>query len=89
MVSQIYPSKLQLDKSNTSDTKATFLDLHLSISNDIVSNDFEFEIVNFPSMDGDVPHSTSHGVYFSKLIGFARAASHVADFLMIQTHHLD
>ena len=55
MVSQIYPSELQLDKANTSDTKAAFLDLHLSISNDIVStkiydksDDFDFEIVNFP-----------------------------------------
>ena len=37
MVSQIYPSELQLNKVNTSDTEAAFLDLHLSISNDIVS----------------------------------------------------
>ena len=37
MVSQIYYSELQLNKANTSDTKAAFLDLHLSISNDIVS----------------------------------------------------
>ena len=37
VVSQIYPSELQLNKANTSDTEATFLDLHLSISNDIVS----------------------------------------------------
>ena len=37
MVSQIYPSELQLNKTNTSDTKAAFIDLHLSISNDIVS----------------------------------------------------
>ena len=36
MVSQIYPSELQLNKANTSVTQATFLDLHLSISNDIV-----------------------------------------------------
>ena len=35
MVSQIYPSELQLNKANTSDTEAAFLDLHLSISNDI------------------------------------------------------
>ena len=35
MVSQIYPLELQLHKANTSDT--AFLDLHLSISNDIVS----------------------------------------------------
>ena len=37
MVSQIYPSELQRNKANTSDTKAAFLDLHSSISNDIVS----------------------------------------------------
>ena len=55
MVSQIYPSELQLNKANTSYTEAAFLDLHLSISNDTVStkiydkrDDFDFEIVNFP-----------------------------------------
>ena len=64
MISQIYPSELQLNKANTSDTKVTFLDLHLSISNDIVSakiydeqDDFDFEIVNFPFLDGDIPRS--------------------------------
>ena len=36
MVSQIYPSDFQLNIAHTSDTKASFLDLHLSISNDIV-----------------------------------------------------
>ena len=85
IVSQIYPSELHLNKANTSDTKAAFLDLHLSISNDIVStiinyNDFDFEIVNFPFLDGDVPRSTSYGVYISQLIRFARASSYVADF---------
>ena len=66
MVSQICPLELQLNKVNTSDTEAAFLDLHLSISNDIVStkiydkrDDFHFEIVNFPFLDGDVPRSTS------------------------------
>ena len=37
MVSHIYPSELQLNQANTSNTEAAFLDLHLSISNDIVS----------------------------------------------------
>ena len=65
MISQIYPSELQLNKSNTSDTKVAFLDLHFSISNDIVStkiynkrDDFDFEIVHFHFLDGDVPRST-------------------------------
>ena len=37
MVRQIYPSEFKLNKANTSDTEAAFLDLHFSISNDIVS----------------------------------------------------
>ena len=87
MVGQIYPSELQLNKANTSDTDAAFLDLYSSISNDIVStkiydkrDDFDFEIVNFPFLDGDVPRSTSYGVYISQLVSFARASSCVADF---------
>ena len=31
-------------------------------------------------MDGDVPRSTSYGVYISQLIRFARVSSHVPDF---------
>ena len=87
MVSQIYPLELQINKANTPDSKATFLDLHLSISNDSVSTkiydnlgDLDFEIANFPFLDGDVPHSTPYGVYISQPISFARASSRVADF---------
>ena len=61
--------------------------MHLSISNDIVStkiydkrDDFDFEVVNFPFLDGDVPLSTSYGVYISQLIRFARASIYVTDF---------
>ena len=84
MGSQIYPSELQLNKA---DTEAAFLDLHLSISTDIVStkiydkcDDIGFEAVNFPFLDGDVPRSTSYGVYISQHIRFARASSYVTDF---------
>ena len=87
MVNRIYPPELQLNKANTSDTEAPFLDLHLSISNGFVlskiydkRDDFDFDIVNFPFLDGDVPRSTSYGVYISQLIRFARVPSHVVDF---------
>ena len=87
VVSQIYTSELQLNKANTSYTEAAFLDLHLFISNDIVftkiydkRDDFDFEIVNFPFLDDDVPHSTSYGVYISQLIRFARASTYITDF---------
>ena len=87
MVNRIYPPELQLNKANTSDTEAPFFDLHLYISNGFVSSkiydkrdDFDFDIVNFPFLDGDVPISTSYGVYISQLIRFARVSSHVVDF---------
>ena len=43
-------------------------------------DDFDFEIVNFPFLDGDVPRAASYRVYISQLIRFARASSHVTDF---------
>ena len=87
MVNQIYPSELQLNKANISDTEATFLDLHLSVANGFVSSkiydkrdDFDFDIVNFPFLNGDVPRRAFYGVYISQLIRFARVCNHVTDF---------
>ena len=77
MVDRIYPTELQLNRANSSDTEAPFLDLNLCtcISNGTVStkiydkrDDFDFDIANFPFLDGDVPRRTSYGVYISQLI---------------------
>ena len=64
IVGQIYPTELQLNKANSSDTEAPFLDLNLSITNGKVSSklydkldDFNFEIVNFQFLDGDALRS--------------------------------
>ena len=85
-VGQIHPTELQLNKANSSETEAPFLDLNWSITNVIVSSkiydkldDFNFEIVNFPFFDGDVSRSPSYGVYVSQLIRFARVCSNVDD----------
>ena len=109
MVDRIYPTELQLNRANSSDTEAPCLDswgpgraavcdcgtpwtfllpfLNLCISNGTVStkiydkrDDFDFDIVNFSFLDGDVPRRTSYGVYISQLITFARASSNLSDF---------
>ena len=74
MVGQIYPTELKLSKANSFDTEAPFLDLNLSIINGIFSSkiydkryDFNFEIVNFPFLDGNVTRSLSYGVYILSL----------------------
>ena len=73
MVGQIFPTELHLNKANSSDTEAPFLDLNL-ITNGIVSSkiydkrdEFNFEIVNFPFLDGDVPRSPSMVYIFLSL----------------------
>ena len=88
MVGQIYPTELQLNKANSSDTEAPFLDLNLSITSGIVSSskiydkrdDFNYEIVKFPFLDGDAPRSPSYGVYIDQLFRFARVCSNADDF---------
>ena len=76
-----------MNKANISDTEAPFLDLNLSVANDFFSSkiyekcdDFLFDIVNFPFLDGDVLRRASYGVYISQLIRFARVCNHVTDF---------
>ena len=85
MVDRIYSTELQLKRANSSDTEAPFLDLNLCISNGTVSTKIydkrdDFDRVNFPFLDGDVPWRTSYGVYISQLIRFARASSNLNDF---------
>ena len=55
----------------------------MTISDGFVASkrdDFDFVIVNFPFLVGDIPRATSYGVYISQLIRFARVSSHVAGF---------
>ena len=87
MVDLIYPTELQLNRANSSDTETPFLNLNLCTSNGTLStkiydkrDDFNFDIVNCPFLDGDVHRRTSYGVYISQLIRFARASSNLSDF---------
>ena len=65
MVNQIYPPELQLSISNG----------FVSTTNYNKRDDFDFDIVNFPFLDGDVPRRPSY-----QLIRFARVCNHVDDF---------
>ena len=87
MVDRIYLTELQLNRANSSDTEAFFFYLNLCISNGTVSikiddkrDDFDFDIVHFPFLDGDVHRRASYGVYMSQLIRFARPSSNLSDF---------
>ena len=87
MVDRIYFTELQLNRANSSDTKTPLYGLNLCISNGIVAtkiydkrDDSDFDVVNFPFLDGDVPRRTSYWVYISELIRFASASPNLSDF---------
>ena len=90
MVNHIYPPELQLNKANISDTEAIFLDLHLSVANGFVSSkiydkrdDFDFDIVNFPFLDGDVLVVLLMVYTFLNLLGLLESA------IMLRTSTLE
>ena len=60
VVNQTYPSEFQLNKANSSHTETPFLDLYLTISDGFISSkiydkraDLDFDVVNFPFLDGE------------------------------------
>ena len=81
MVNHIYPSELQLNKANVSDTEASiwiYIDLYRMVFH---KRDYlDFDIVNFPFLDGDVTRLTSYVVYIFQFNHFAEVSSHVDDF---------
>ena len=87
-VKEICPSQLTVEKANTSDDLANYLDLTFIIeSNNRLytklydkCDDFDFHIVNFPFLSSNIPSSPSYGVYISQLIRHARCCSFYDDF---------
>ena len=62
------------------------MNLHLSILTrfvstkiNIIRNDFDFDIVNFRFLDGEVARRPAYRVYIPQFINFARVCSHVYD----------
>ena len=87
-VKEIYPSQLTVEKANTSDDLANYLDLTFIIesNNRLYSklydkhDDFDFHIVNFLLVSSNISSSPSYGVYISQLIRYARCCSYYDDF---------
>lgn len=86
LVNKMYPNVLQLNKANTSEKQANFLDLNLSIENGFITTKiydrdvFDFNIVNYPLLDGDVPCATSFVVYIPQFVRLSRACNNIKNF---------
>ena len=84
----IYPREMILKCTNLSKATCTFLDLRVSVfrgkfryNSYDKRNDFKFSIANYPHIDGNIPYSTSYGVYMSQLVRFCDINLEVRSFL--------
>jgi hypothetical protein len=86
---RIYPIELEIKDTTDTDTSASYLDLHLEIDSERwlrtklydKRDDFNFPIVNFPFLCGNIPAAPEYGVYISQLIRYSRACCSYQDFL--------
>lgn len=84
---KIYPSELKLTSEDKSDQEVNYLDLKIEIKNKKFINSlfdkrdhFNFPIVNYPNLDGNIPTSQSYGVFTSQLIRYSRGCMMFEDF---------
>ena len=73
----IYPAEMILKPTNISRDKCTFLDLTVSIYRGRFiyysydkRRDFDFDIVSYPNLKGNIPTNQSYGVYTSQIVRF-------------------
>ena len=78
-MSSIYPKELELKETTESEESCSFLDLLLFNDDSELKcrvydkrDDFNFNIVNYPFMESNIPINPAYGVYVSRLIAFAR-----------------
>ena len=87
-IKDIYPSQLNVQKTNQSDNLASYLELTSTIEKDgklsaklyDKCDDFDFYIVNTPFLSSNIPSGPSYGVYIAQLIRYARCCSYYDDF---------
>ena len=77
-----------INKTNISVRKTTFLDLTISIYRGKfyiklydIRNDYNFEVINYPFLDGNIPKGQSYGIFISQLVRLARINSSFNGFL--------
>ena len=90
-IQSIYPNDLELKETTENDSECSFLDImmfnderELKFKLYDKRDEFQFNIVNYPHMDSNIPIGPAYGVYVSRLIAFARVCT---DFDNFESRH--
>ena len=83
------PRELTLVNTNTSTRTVTFLDLGITLHHGKFKhhlydkrNDFDFSVINYPLLSGNIPKIPSYGVYMSQLLRLCRICSESKKFMV-------
>ena len=86
-MSDIYPKELVLVPDDSDGQNVPFLDRNLSIKNGVIISSiydkrdaFGYPIVNFPTLSGNIPESSSYGVFIGEAVRYARACTYLESF---------
>jgi hypothetical protein len=87
VMKDIYPKELVLVPDDSDGLSTPFLDFQLVVMNGVVSTSifdkrdaFDFQMINFPTLTGNIPIKSSYGVFVCELVRYARACTYFADF---------
>ena len=77
-----------VNKTNVSVQKTNFLDMTISIYRGKFyiklydkRNDYDFDVISFPYLDGNIPKGQSYGIFISQLIRYARINTSFSNFI--------
>lgn len=86
-MTEIYPKELVLVPDNGDGQSSPFLDMELTITDGVISTKifdkrdaFDFPIVNFPTLTGNIPDMSAYGVFVGEVVRYARACTYYEDF---------
>jgi hypothetical protein len=87
VMTEIYPKELILVPDDSDGSSTPFLDLQLVVKNNVVYTSifdkrdaFDFKVINFPTLTGNIPIKSSYGVFICEAVRYARACTYFEDF---------
>ena len=87
VMAEIYPEELVLVPEDSDDQSCSFLDLQVVIKDSIITTSifdkrdaFDFPIINFPTLTGNIPNRSSYGVFIGELVRYSRGCTYYKDF---------
>lgn len=85
---EIYPASLKLEQTNSSSDECNYLDLHISVRNNLgttriynKTDDFPFEVIRYPHASTNAPSASCYGIAIGQWLRYLNACMEKNDFI--------